>query len=415
MIEINSSIDNNIVASNIKKNVSILGVTGTLEEGSSLIEAFDSLPDVDDYENGTIIKLSSNGKLYRAVHQEEVNTWVGTTSFSNSSIAGTVTITDNDLFVNSVKPKPNIIQLPMISRLKVMTNNQAYCTTDPDYYGQDYDNYMAINPTEPTGYSTVSINTDIPLCVMIEGSPVNVATVNFSKLNRGMSSVAANFAINKTSVPEKHEWEVVDLQQMSSTEKEEGIALKDVITSSLVSSNIKQGQTIFGVNGNYVGEYDTQTVNITTNGTTSVSSYTNKGLSTSSSIKVNVSPNLLSGSGTITNNGTYNLNQLFNNYSGYDGAAWYSSLNVNVVAISSDANSPLVKECEHFIELCIGYEEYTYATGFSDCILLIFLKEAPSKVSKYSTYYDCYCIYQCSKSYHDQSSMLFSLLYSFVG
>ena len=51
-------------------------------------------------------------------------------------------------------------------------------------------------------------------------------------------------------------------------------------------------------------------------------------------------------------------------------ASKLKKLNVNVVVISSDANSPLVKECEHFIELCIGYEEYTYATLGFTCSML---------------------------------------------
>lgn len=41
-------------------------------------------------------------------------------------------------------------------------------------------------------------------------------------------------------------------------------------------------------------------------------------------------------------------------------------LGIETVSLSSDKNSPLVKECSCFIELCIGYEEYTYATlGFT--------------------------------------------------
>ena len=42
------------------------------------------------------------------------------------------------------------------------------------------------------------------------------------------------------------------------------------------------------------------------------------------------------------------------------------SLNINTVALSSDLDSPLVKNCNRYIELCMGYEEYTYATlGFT--------------------------------------------------
>ena len=44
--------------------------------------------------------------------------------------------------------------------------------------------------------------------------------------------------------------------------------------------------------------------------------------------------------------------------------------NIEAVALSSDINSPLVKECSHFIELCIGYEEYTYATLGFTCSML---------------------------------------------
>ena len=45
-------------------------------------------------------------------------------------------------------------------------------------------------------------------------------------------------------------------------------------------------------------------------------------------------------------------------------------LGIKTVALCSDKNSPLVKECSCFIELCIGYEEYTYATLGFTCSML---------------------------------------------
>lgn len=45
-------------------------------------------------------------------------------------------------------------------------------------------------------------------------------------------------------------------------------------------------------------------------------------------------------------------------------------LNIETVSLSSDLNSPLVNNCTCAIELCNGYEEYTYATLGFTCSML---------------------------------------------
>ena len=45
-------------------------------------------------------------------------------------------------------------------------------------------------------------------------------------------------------------------------------------------------------------------------------------------------------------------------------------LEIKTVALSSDKDSPLVSKCSCFIELCIGYEEYSYATLGFTCSML---------------------------------------------
>lgn len=53
-----------------------------------------------------------------------------------------------------------------------------------------------------------------------------------------------------------------------------------------------------------------------------------------------------------------------------DLAAKLKNNDINAATICSDLNSPLVKNCSSFIELKIGYEEYSYATLGFTCSML---------------------------------------------
>lgn len=51
-------------------------------------------------------------------------------------------------------------------------------------------------------------------------------------------------------------------------------------------------------------------------------------------------------------------------------ASKLKELKIETICISADQQSPLVKECSCFVELCIGYEEYSYATLGFTCSML---------------------------------------------
>ena len=101
---VTSSIDSNIVPENIKKDVSILGVIGTLESGGGQPTAGDYTVKVIDYDGtvlletkgntGDVITLPTAPTHDKLVFQE----WSASVSVTNN----TVTIEDNDVMVGAV-------------------------------------------------------------------------------------------------------------------------------------------------------------------------------------------------------------------------------------------------------------------------------------------------------------------------
>ena len=101
---VTSSIDSNIVAENIKKDVTILGVTGTLESGGGEQPTGDYTVKVIDYD-GTVL-LETKGNTGDAItlptaptHDKLVfQKWSASVAVTNN----TVTIEDNDVMVGAV-------------------------------------------------------------------------------------------------------------------------------------------------------------------------------------------------------------------------------------------------------------------------------------------------------------------------
>ena len=101
---VTSSIDSNIVAENIKKDVTILGVTGTLESGGGEQPTGDYTVKVIDYDGtvlletkgntGDVITLPTAPTHDKLVFQE----WSASVAVTNN----TVTIEDNDVMVGAV-------------------------------------------------------------------------------------------------------------------------------------------------------------------------------------------------------------------------------------------------------------------------------------------------------------------------
>ena len=135
-------------------------------------------------------------------------------------------------------------------------------------------------------------------------------------------------------------------------------AVTNSIDNNIQSSNIKNGVSILGVQGNYEGEpinLQNKTVSITTNGQTSVSADNNyDGLDTVT-INTNVQPTLQSKSVTITDNGTQTVSM----DSGYYGL---NSVEITTnVSGGTPANIETITELNQTIKTLLdNFNTYAY-------------------------------------------------------
>lgn len=223
---VDSTIDENIVAGNIKKDVTILGVTGTLEEGTAI--------------NNQNISVTTNGTYtadsgYTGLGEVTVNlpldsktiTVNGTYNASNDKLEGYSSVTVNVADVPAVVKELNVT--PTISS-------------------------QTIRPEEGVdGFSVVNVSA---VTSSIDGN-ILAGNIKSGVEILGVEGTYEGTVINnqnKSVIPSAIE------QQITADSGYTGLGTVTVSgDSDLVSENIKSGVNIFGVVGNVVESNNTTT------------------------------------------------------------------------------------------------------------------------------------------------------------
>ena len=126
-------VDSNLVASNIKKNVSILGVTGTLEEGITPSGTLDittnGIVDVTNYEKANVNVPSSGGNTLKNLLDATHNSKYLFNSYTGTSVNNLIQYNDTENVTNMefmFKDCWYLTSVPLLNTSKVTSMNQMF-------------------------------------------------------------------------------------------------------------------------------------------------------------------------------------------------------------------------------------------------------------------------------------------------
>lgn len=321
-------VDSDLTASNIKKDVDILGVVGTYEAEADL-------EDITITQNGTYTHSGKDGydEVVVAVPEPSGNINITDTNSTNVSAYATAQVVDSDLVAGNIKKDVNILGVvgtyeaggstPDIESLSISANG-TYTATNCDGYspitvavpnsyvagdeGKVVSNGALVSQSSTTKNANGTYDTTLNNQVVVnvansytsgdEGKVVNngalVAQTSATKTSNGTYDTTLNNEI-VVNVPQgitpTGNINITDMQSTNVT----NYATAQVVDADLVAGNIKKDVNILGVTGTYEGAQPSlENVTITQNGT-----YTHTGYDGYDEVVVNVSGGSSSSNGII--------------------------------------------------------------------------------------------------------------------
>ncbi len=316
---ITAAIDPDLVAGNIKKDVEILGVTGSFEGGTLQSKTVNSSTVSQTVSpDGTNYGLSSvTVNPYSVESKSDTITVNGQYSYSpsNSDALSGVTI---DVQVADI---PAVVQTKSV----VYTANGDYTVTkDAGYDGMSsVDVSVLVTPAlesaKTVNSSTVSQTVtyddtqyDGLSSVTVNPYTLENKTVNSSTVQQSVTATSADGLAMVTVEPYTLDTKTVDPSTVSQTvtSSEDGLssvtvnAVDSNIDPNILSNNIKNGVTILGITGSYVGQVINNQNKTVNSSTTSQSVTADNGYTGLGTVTVNPYT-VESDSSTLTQNGTY--------------------------------------------------------------------------------------------------------------
>lgn len=218
---VTSSIDANITAGNIKAGTTILGVTGNVEELKGETKT------VTPTTNQQVIVPSSGKNAITEVTVEAIQT--ETKTVKSTINQQTITPTSGK-FINEITVDPIVLETKTVDP----TTNQQVINTSS---GKDGISSITVNAVTNTIDNNIKAN-NIKSGVSILGVTGNVVELNGTTLNANLSN------INQSIEPQSpyNGFTVVNIPAVTAS-----------VDSNIAANNIKTGVNILGITGNYEG------------------------------------------------------------------------------------------------------------------------------------------------------------------
>jgi hypothetical protein len=218
---VTSSIDANITAGNIKAGTTILGVTGNVEELKGETKT------VTPTTNQQVIAPSSGKNAITEVTVEAIQT--ETKTVKSTTNQQTITPTSGK-FINEITVDPIVLETKTVTP----TTNQQVINTSS---GKDGISSITVNAVTNTIDNNIQAN-NIKSGVSILGVTGNVVELNGTTLNANLSN------INQSIEPQSpyNGFTVVNIPAVTAS-----------VDSNIAANNIKTGVNILGITGNYEG------------------------------------------------------------------------------------------------------------------------------------------------------------------
>lgn len=342
---VTSAIDANIIAGNIKKDVKILGVTGTLIESNETtrnITANGTFSPAAPYTGFSSVEVDVKAELEELNITPKVTAQTFTSvddyhGYSPVNVAAVTSAIDSNIKAANIKQgitilgvTGTVVELNGETRTEELTNSAG--TTYTPSTGKNAITSIKVTPklqaititpsttaqtkTVPTGYAGYGTITVSAVTSSID------ADIKAENIKKGVDILGVVGTLDftteeKTVTPSTSQQVITPSTGINGISKVTVKAVDKTIDSNITAANIKKGVTILGVTGTSE-ELKAQTKTITANGT-----YTpDTGYNGFSSVTVNVNT-VKNQEKTITENGTYTPD------TGYTG---FSKVIVDVVS-----------------------------------------------------------------------------------
>lgn len=232
-------VDSDLTASNIKKDVDILGVVGTYEAEADL-------EDITITQNGTYTHSGKDGydEVVVAVPEPSGNINITDTNSTNVSAYATAQVVDLDLVAGNIKKDVNI--------LGVVGTYEAGGST-PDIESLSISANGTYTATNCDGYSPITVAVPNSYAAGDEGKVVsNGALVSQSSTTKTANGTYDTTLNNSVTIAVPQPSGNINITDMQSTDVT-NYATAQVVDSDLVAGNIKKDVNILGVTGTYEG------------------------------------------------------------------------------------------------------------------------------------------------------------------
>ena len=268
---VTSSIDNNIIAGNIKKNVQILGVTGTLEEGitpaGTIPITENGIVDVTNYASASVSVPSEQPVITElnvtpTTSAQTIVAPSGTDGYSPINVGAVTSSIDNNITAGNIKSgvsilgvTGNVVELKGETRTITPTTSQQVITPSSGKNGITQATVGAVTSSIDNNIVAENIKKD----VQILGVTGTVEELNGE---------------TKVITPTTSQQVITPSSGKNAITQATVAAVTSSIDNNIIAGNIKKNVSILGVTGILEeGITPTGTINITENGTVDVTNY----------------------------------------------------------------------------------------------------------------------------------------------